>query len=91
MNYALREPSDEQIYAQRERFAVVERRLAPLEMTGNEITAFLDDNEVSVTWTPRSRETTRICTLTSDEFPTMKGQSLKEAVGRAAAWMEENQ
>lgn len=83
------EPSDETILAQRERFSVVEPRPEPEQMTGDEIAEFLDEHEVGVSWKPASRQTLRVVTLTSDSFPTTKGNTLHEAVCLAAAKLEE--
>ncbi|SOD42419.1 hypothetical protein [Nitrosovibrio sp. Nv4] len=69
--------------------ALVERRPAPLEMTAEQIRSFLDEHEVGVSWTPASRQTLRVVTLTSDSFPTTKGITLHQAVCRAEAKFKE--
>lgn len=66
-----------------------ERRPAPLEMTGDEVTAFLDEHEVLVSWKPASAHFPRIVTLTSNSFETTKGATLREAVCLAAAKFKE--
>lgn len=66
-----------------------EKRPQPLEMTGDEITAFLDEHEVLVSWKPASALFPRICTLTSNSFETTKGKTLRDAVMLAAAKFKE--
>ena len=69
-----------------------ERRPAPPELTGDEITSFLDEHEVQVCWTPASVHFPRIVTLKSDSFPTTQGYTLREAVCLAAAkWKASNE
>lgn len=71
------------------RDAWTEKRIEPLELTGAEIAMFISEHEVDITWTPATSRTLRIVTLTSDDFPVMKGLSLHQAAGKAAAWLRE--
>ena len=83
------ELSDEAVLSVRRRFGLIEKRPAPRELSSSQVEKFLDEHEVGVSWKPASKQTLRVVTLTSDAFPTTKGNTLREAVCRAVAKFEE--